>query len=263
MKKDISTIIDKLLIVLAILGIVIIGVRVLTGKKLDPESEQITELYNYFNIDSLSACNSLKNYTNKKIDYENLSTEIKLCLAYQKANLNDVEVETINGNKKDELCNYDDMIFRKDEKSNNCTVKIFDKKIIDDSYKKIFGKNIENNESFNADDLHICYLKNDKYYCGLSETIKYTIGNDSYIYRSIKKAVEKSSKIVIYDYFIKINNNECYSDVNGTLNEKCTQAYDKDTKIDIRFLKKYGTKYKHTYMKNADGTYSWISSEPI
>ena len=75
--------------------------------------------------------------------------------------------------------------------------------------------------------------------------------------------MEKSSKIVIYDYFIKINNNECYSDVNGTLNEKCTQAYDKDTKIDIRFLKKYGTKYKHTYMKNADGTYSWISSEPI
>ena len=128
---------------------------------------------------------------------------------------------------------------------------------------EIFGQDISNNEEFRADNTHICYLKDNKYYCGLSETFSYVIGNESTIYRVLEKAVKKGSEIYLYDYFAKITNSTCYKDYTpSTINQDCTSNY-KENKVNYKFMEKYATKYKHTYRKGENGNYYWVSSEPV
>ena len=185
-------------------------------------------------------------------------------MAYQKAEINNVEVETVKPKKKKETCTLNGMVFRKNDETNECIISKIKKEQIDNSYKKLFGKEIEFNESFKIDNLNICYLKDDYYYCGLSETFTYTYGSESTVYRVIKKAEEKSSDIIIYDYFVKINNNKCYKNyTTADINDTCTEQYKNNKNINYKFMKKYTTEYKHVYRKLEDGTYYWISSEPI
>ena len=44
---------------------------------------------------------------------------------------------------------------------------------------------------------------------------------------------------------------------------KEVKKVEKNKKVDIDFLLKNGTKYKHIYEKAKDGTYYWVSSEPV
>lgn len=259
---------DKILIVLfavlIVMTIVLVLVKIMNANVLDANEPIVTKLHNYFNTDDLSNCDGLFNYSNKKVEYSSISNDIKLCLAYHKSNIKDVEEETYKAKKGKEICEQDGMTFKVEKDSTECVVTKIKKSIIDDSYERIFGKEIEDIKSFNYDNLHICYLKDDFYYCGLSETYTYTLGSESQIYRVIKKAVEKSSEIVIYDYFLKINENKCYKYYTTlTSNNDCTNNYDNKNKIKYNFLKKYGTKYKHIFRKNENNDYYWVSSEPI
>ena len=218
---------DKLLliliVILIILSIVIVAVKIATRNNLDTDSKIVTELHNYFNSKDLSNCEGLLTYAEDKIEYDKIDPETRLCLAYQKANIKDTETGTLKADKKKEICtSKDGMVFRVDEDTKECTYTKIKKEIIDNSYKKIYGKEIENNESFKVDNLNICYLKDDYYYCGLSETFTYTLGNESIIYRVIEKAVEKGSKITIYDYFIKLNSDTCFKNyTTSTINSEC------------------------------------------
>ena len=272
-KKKNSTKIEKifqdkvlliLIVVLIILSLTIITIKLVTINNLDTESKLVTELHNYFNSDDLSNCEGLFTYAEEKIEYDNVDAETRLCLAYQKAEIKDIETGTLKADKKKEICSKDGMVFRVDEEKKECSYTKIKKSIIDNSYKKLYGKEIENNESFKIDNLNICYLKDDYYYCGLSETFTYTLGNESVIYRVMEKAVEKGSNIIIYDYFVKLNSNTCFKNyTTTTVNSDCTKEYKSAKEIDYNFMKKYGTKYKHTFSKAEDETYYWISSEPI
>lgn len=259
---------DKVLIILIIFLIIttlsLVIVKIINRHNLKNNDELVVELHNYFNTENLENCAGLFIYNEKIINYDNISSKNKKCLAYQKSDIKNSEDVVLSAKKGKNICKKDDMIFKTDENSNECIVKKIDKKIINNTYKKIFGKDIEDEESFRIDNYNICYLKDDFYYCGLSETYTYTIGNDSMIYRIIEKAIEKGSTIEIYDYFIKINNNICYNNyTTDKENNDCTEEYKNNSKINYKFMKKFGTEYKHVFKKSNDDTYYWISSEPI
>ena len=267
-KKNKVVIKDKVLLfligILVIMSVAIIAMKIITRNNLDTESKLVTELHNYFSYEDLGNCDGLFTYGEDKVDYNNLNPENRICLAYQKSKIKEVKNETLKANKKKSTCKKDDMIFRADEETNECNVKIIERKSIDDTYKKLYGKEIEDNKSFRIDNLNICYLKDDHYYCGLSETFSYTLGNESIIYRVIKKAVEKGSEIEIYDYFTKINNKTCYKYyTTATVNQNCTDEYKNTKDINYNFMKKYGTEYKHVFKKDKNDNYYWVSSEPV
>lgn len=252
-----------LIIILVLLSLFLIISRIVRGRILDVNSDLVKELHNYFSTDDLSNCKGLINYTDGLVQFDDIDIETKLCLAYQKADLKNSETETINRVKKKDICTTDGMTFRIAENTNECVINKIDKKIIDDSYKKLFGRDNENNKEFRVDNTHVCYLKDDKYYCGLSETFTYTIGNEATIYRVLSRVVEKGSSIYLYDYFTKIINDTCYKNyTTATINQECTNNYGED-KVNYKFMKKYATKYVHTYKKSTDGTYYWVSSKPI
>lgn len=259
---------DKLIIVLiillVILSLIILGITFANRNNLDTESKLVTELHNYFNTDDLSNCDGLFTYAEKKVEYSDIDSETRLCLAYQKAEIKDAETGTMKATKKKNTCTEDGMTFRVTEDTTECNYTKIEKSIIDNSYKKLYGKEVENNESFKIDNLNICYLKDDYYYCGLSEIFTYTLGNESIIYRVMEKAVEKSSDIIIYDYFAKLINDTCYKAYTTiNVNEKCTEKYKNNKDINYKFMKKYATKYKHIFRQKEDGTYYWVSSEPV
>ena len=61
---------------------------------------------------------------------------------------------------------------------------------------------------------------------------------------------------------LKVVNNECLTSFTGnTKNDECSTDYNEDTKINYSYLKKYGTRYKHTFKKSGDDYY-WVKSEP-
>lgn len=263
-KKDKDLLFILLTILLAIITIVLVVIVVINIGTLDPDSDKVKELHNYFSTDDLSQCDGLFTYTDKLITYDDLENETRACLAYHKSNLKKAKEEVYKPSKKETTCKVNGMVFKVDEDTNECVVTKIDKNTIDSTYKKIYGKEIKDIESFKIDNFNICYLYEDNYYCGLSETYTYTIGSESTIYRVINKAVEKRNSIIIYDFYIKINNDNCYyTYTTNSQNEKCSEKYAKNSKINYKFMKKYGTKYKHIYNKAKDGTYYWVSSEPI
>ena len=96
-----------------------------------------------------------------------------------------------------------------------------------------------------------------------SESFTYTIGAEPQTYRTIKNASKKNDEIIIFDYFMKIVNNECFTTYDGNnKNNNCSNVFNEDIKVDYDFLKKYGTLYKHTF-KESNGSYYWVKSEPV
>lgn len=259
-KKDL--ILNVILIILIMIAVIFLIVRLIYGNNLKTDDKLVVELNNYFNSEELKNCEGLFNYSNKTVEYKDVDSEVKMCLAYQKAAKKDTEKETYAKDKKGNLCTHDEMVFRVDDNTKKCEITKIAKDEIDSVYKKIFGKDVEKIQSFKIDDQNICYIKDDAYYCGLSESFTYTFGSDSTIYRLVNKAIEKGSNIIIYDYFIKINNNICYQDYTTlTQNKACTGAYKINKDITYDFMSKYGTMYKHTYQKAEDNSYYWVKSE--
>ena len=230
---------------------------------IDINSDKVTELFNYFNIKDLSNCNGLINYSDKLVGYKDIEEETRVCIAYNKANLSNIEIETLNVQKKKNTCKKDNMVF-KSENDKTCEIKKISREVVDNNYKKMFGHDISEMETFRVDSNTICYLKDDYYYCGDSEVSVYTIGLEASIYRVIRDAKEKDGEVEIRDFFIKVNGKKCYSNYTTTTEiEECSKELSNDKKVDYNFMKKYGTQYKHTYKKAKNNTYYWVSSEPI
>lgn len=259
---------DKLLkgiiVILILIVVLLIAYRLFYGKSLATDNKLVKELHGYLMPTDLNNCDGLSNYADKKITTKDLDDTTKLCLAYQKINTKNAPVEEYDKTKKKETCNVDDMIFGSEENEDKCSVVKIKKNIIEETYQKLFGEKINTKDAFNYDNSHICYLKDDYYYCGKSETYTYVIDGTTAIYRIIDKAIEKGSTITIYDYFLKINSDECYKNYT-TLdkNDNCTKNYNEKSKIDYNFMKKYGTMYKHIYQKDKNGNYYWVSSTPV
>ncbi len=263
--KNVDIIFIVLIILLIIMTLTLIIIKIINKDEISTSSAKVQELYNYFSTEDLNNCEGLFTYQDSKVDNKSVKADLKKCLAYNKATLGEVETLTLKQKKKTETCVQDDMTFRIDEDSSNCTVTKVSKDIINKEYVKLFGEEINDAESFKPDNYHICYLKDNEYYCGLAESFTYTLGNDSSIYRVIKKAIEKSSgEVIIHDYFLKINNNACYNSyTTDTENTECTANYKENNKVDFNFMKHNGQLYKHTFKKAKDGSYYWVSSEPV
>ena len=260
--KDKSLLI--LTIILIVLSVIIVALKISRLNNLDIESDKVVGLHNYFNSEKLSDCDGLFTYSDGLINYDKLSNETRLCIAYQKSNFKDIETGTIKKDKKNNTCTKEGMVFRLDNEQKECSYTKVSQSIVRETYKEIFGQDLETQEKFKIDNLNICYLKDDYYYCGLSETFTYTLGNESVIYRVINKAVEKGDDIIIYDYFVKINDNKCYKNyTTSSINDKCSKKYEDQKDINFKFIKKYGTAYKHIFRQNDNKTYYWVSSEPI
>ena len=255
-----------LLLVIFVVGlIIIISTYVRYKKNYQVDSKVVDEVFEYFSTDDLEVCGGLFNYSNKLINYDDVDSKTKLCIAYYKVSKEEEKKDTLDKDKKKDVCKKDDMTFRLDDNEKKCSITKIGKETLNNEYKKLFGKDMEKDiKSFQADNLHICYIKDKNIICGLSETYTYVLGADINIYRVIEKTVEKSSGIEIYDYFIKVYNNECYSSyTTENVDSSCTKNINEKTKIKYKFLKKYGTLYKHIYEKNDDGSYHWVSSEPV
>ena len=247
-----------------IIAILVAGLLYISNKKkFQVKDEIVDELYAYFQSDNLESCNGLFNYSDKKVDYESIDNETKLCLAYKNSDTSNSIKETANNDKKKLICTIDKMIFRVNDDEKECDYTKIDKNIINKTYNKIFGKDIEDVSSFQLDNLHICYVKKDAIYCGLSEIFTYILGSSINVCRVIEKTVEKSSKVEIYDYFLKVTDDKCYG-YYTTASEKseCSNKLPNNA-IKYNLIKKYGTLYKHTFNKKDDGSYYWVSSEPI
>ena len=109
----------------------------------------------------------------------------------------------------------------------------------------------------------ICYYDEDNYYCGLSEKYTYTIGAEPHTYRTIKSAYKKGDEIVIYDYFLRTINDDCFTSyMKDEKNETCGKALENKKEVDYKFLKKYGTRYVHIFKKSGD-SYYWVSSKNL
>lgn len=253
-----------ILVIIMILTIIIYFAISGNNKK---QMKRVEPLYNYFNTGALEICEGLFNYSNSKITENDISSETKLCLAYKQTENKNEEEINVKKDKKDTICTVDKMVFRVNDDEKECTYRKMNKSILNDTYHKIFGKDIDDSaKSFQADILNVCYIKGDNVYCGLSKTFTYTFGEDINIYRVIEKIVEKGSSVEIYDYFLKtIGENKCYSYFTSLENDQNTKCSDnlKNTKnINYKFLKNNGTLYKHVYEKDND-TFHWVSSEPI
>lgn len=252
--------------ILAIVLVVLVVLKVIKGKEVDTNTSMINEIYTYLGQNDLSYCSGLNTYSNETVSYDSLSNADKICNAVASLYLKDeATLMKIDKSKKNNTCSIaNDLVFATDNyESDMCSLYRIDKDKVSEKYKSMYGKELENDESFTLSNTMICYPHEDSYYCGLSETFTVTVGVEPATYRSIKEAVEKNNKLIIYDYFIKIANDECFTTyTTDTINSKCSADYKEKQKVNYSYLKKYGTLYKHTFEKDSKGNYYWVQSEP-
>ncbi len=266
-KKENDTFLIFLIIILVIIALILLAFKIISGKSIDPESKIVTSLHNYFSTEDLGNCEGLFSYTDGVVESKDVKEENKICLAYHKADIEKVDDKTYKAKEKDGLCETDGMTFKTEEGTKECQVSIYPREEVEKLYVEMFGDSVSDDlKSFKIDGSHICFLKDNQYYCGLSDEVTYTVGSNISVYRGIKKANQKKDEIIIYDYFIKLIGEKCYTSyVNGKENTSCSNAYSNldAKKIDFAFIKKYGTIFKHTYKKGNDDNYYWIKSEKI
>lgn len=260
-------IIRIILALLVVITLVLLVIMIFKGKAISSNSSLVNELYTYLGQNDLTYCDGLSVYNDELVDYESLDNSTRLCnVTAALYTDNDLTTMKIDKSKKNNTCSIDDrIVFATDNYEDEvCTVYRIETKKIQERYKEVYGKEIESTDTFNLNSTTVCYPGDEYYYCGLAETFTITVGAEPETFRSIKQATEKNNKIIIYDYFIKVVNEECYTSYAGdTKNSSCTSEFKSNSKINYNFLKKYGTLYKHTFKKADKDSYFWVESEPV
>lgn len=252
------------IIVILIIILIVVLVWFFKSKSLDPNSDLVTEIYTYIGNNDLEVCNGLATYADSEVNYDNIENSMRICLAYSLLELDDTAMLKIDKTQKNNTCSVgENLTFATDNYEDEiCTLTKVSSDEINAQYEKMYGQTIENYETFQYNETTICQYEDGFYYCGLAEKYTATIGSEPHTYRSIKNVTQSEDEIVIYDYFLRVVNNECYTSYTGdTLNDKCSENYNEDDEMTYNFLKKYGTLYKHTYKKSGDNYY-WVSSMP-
>lgn len=251
----------NILYIILIVALIILLVILYLNKGHNSESSEVKRLYEFLGSNDLQVCGGLKTYGDEEINQDNLPLEDKLCLAYSLAENTELKVEK---EKNANVCNVvGSNGFAPDNyDADVCTISMIEKDKIDAKYKEVYGEEISEYKEFNYNDITVCYYKEDEgYYCGLSEGYTTTIGAEPHTYRSIVDVKKNSDELVITDYFLKTVNSKCYNSfTENKENEKCSNNL-KD-KVNYKFLKKYGKKYRHTFKKDGNN-YFWIKSEPL
>lgn len=263
-----------LFIAIIIIAIILVAlILFLKNNSLNKESKLITELYSYVGNNDLEICNGLVNYQDREITYDMLDNIDRICLAYTLIDESDISTLRLDEDKNN-VCKLENgLTFATDNNNEDdtCTVKRVSSDIVNLEFKKIYGRDIDEYAEFLYDYKTACKyaLENDHgyYYCGNALEFTIAVGSAPKTYRAIKDVYQNNNSIIIYDYFLKVENDECYLSYTGdSKNDKCTSELTNktfsDTKKGYKFLKKYGTLYKHTFEKNNDNYY-WVKSEVV
>lgn len=261
MKK--KNIILMVIAVFILLGI-IIAFLIINGLPVSSNSKLVKELYSYVGSSDLSLCGGLVAYSDNEVKSEDLSEEVKFCLAYTSLNSDSSKV-TLSKEKKENVCNLTkDKIFATDNYEDDiCTLDKVSKDTLNEKYQDMFGSSIGEYIDFSLDGVSICYYNDDAYYCGLKKEYTYTFGAEPHTYRVIKSSYKKGDKVIIRDYFLKVIDNECFSSyMERNELETCSKNILNIDDMNYKFLRKNGITYEHTFKKGTYGYY-WVSSKKI
>ena len=249
------------LLIFLIIGFIII-VAVVFIKQNTYNKEYIDELYSYMGSNNLAQCGGLFTYSDSYIDQSLTPEEYLICNSYLHLNNEKFDEITLKTNKKKNYCIVEEEKFAINT-DNNCIVSKILASDLSDIYIKLYDIPLTEYINFNIDEMNICVYHDNYYYCGIRYLSEYHTKIESQVYRTIDKVIEKGDKLTIYDFFIRIEDSICYkSYTNNIYNKECTDNYD-ISNINKKYLKKYGAEYKHTYLKNDSGKYTWYSSEPV
>ena len=249
-------------IIIILLVVVIVALLIKKGIPLSSNSKVVKDAYAYVGSDNLERCSGLVMYNDEIVTKNTLDNTTKVCLSYNLVDIKGEEIKLDKTDKKTTCSIAEGMVYALDNYEGDiCTITKISKEEVHKKYKEIFGEELELDESFQLDNTNVCFYYEDSYYCGLSEKYTYVIGAEPHTYRAIKSAYKKDDELVIYDYFLRIINDECYTSyMTNNKNDKCTSKYDADKDMSNRFMKRYGQVYKHTFKKDGD-SYYWVSSE--
>lgn len=254
-----NKILSLLIVVIVILVIVILVLLFKKGIPLTSNNKKVVDAYKLVSNDTLEYCNGLAMYDSKEVTKDTISNDIKICLSYIKTDSKESVV--LEKDKKNKSCTFgENQVFATDDYEGEiCTVDKISIDKINAEYKNIFGSDLKDYDTFDLDCTTVCYYKDGAYYCGLKTEYTCTFGAEPHAYRTIKSSYEKDDTLTIYDYFLKIVGNKCKDTyLNSKDVAKC--PYGENTEIDYKFLKKYGSVYKHTFKKSDTGYY-WVSSK--
>lgn len=273
-KIDTKKSLKPLFIIIIILAIILtVIVVILKSNSLNKDSKLVTDIYKYVGNNDLEICSGLVNYQDGEVTFDTIDNTDKLCLAYTLLNDSDITTLRIDEDKNN-VCKLDNNFTFATDNNNDadtCTIKRIDANLLNKEYKKIFGQDIKDYDEFLYDYKTVCkYIEEEAssyYYCGNAEEFSIAVGAFPKTYRAIKDVYKNNDSIIIYDYFLKVIDDECYETfTTNTKNDSCTNEYNNktfnDSKKGYKFLKKYGTLYKHTF-ENNNGEYYWVKSEVV
>ena len=261
-KEKIVNIIFYVALGLIIIILLIAVINKFTG--LNSETPIVKDAYALLGDEQLEYCDGLPYYADNEVNYDTLSDKTKKCLAFRYAK-DKVTADKLDKTKKTDYCYLDKakkVGFRTNDAKESCDIQIITKEDLNNAYIAIFGKNIEEYTDFAINGSQSCYFNEEKgsYTCGNVITQTLEIGWNPTTYRMIYKIKEKDNQLIIYDYYLNVNNEKCFLTNNGTKeNEKCSDKFTSETKVNGKFVSKYGKKYIHTFEKE-NGSYHWVSS---
>lgn len=266
-KKNIFTLIAAVIIIILIFFLVF-----LSEKKLDIASEEVKKLHESLGDVDINKCGGLITYGDNSITLTDIDVENRLCRAYYDLKENQKKNQKTQSNEKNSdgtrICKVGESttLATTDENETECAYNVIEISDLKESYGNIYGNTMNEEDKFYISDKEICIKEGEKYYCGNAETYKISITPEATIYRIINKAIKRlNGDIVVYDYFLKISNNACYSKNTNTENKECSdeikeKELSKDEEV-IEIVKKYGTIYKHTFKQNKNKNHYWEKTE--
>ena len=229
-------------------------------KDLDTNSEQVKKLYDYIPVIDAMTYTPYNAYQTSKVTINNIDPSYILGCAFTKLKLTD----------KDKLP-------RKDEYGNTIEVDdgwfSFKADILQEKVKELYGQNVENMEFAYSGDAQGCTYSNGMY----AHSSGGYVSQNLISIRKIEKAYTDGDDLIIEDKYIALKNdfedgkqsNELFASSNNSTGiEKIDFDVMEKTHEEIsdEIISTYGdkmTEYKHTFKKNADGTYYWYSTEPV
>lgn len=233
---------------------VLIPLLINTLSLVDIDNINVKNAYKLINENPLINENSDVFYQDS-VDISSISENDMLAAAFNITSKTDDELTT-----NDDKCFLEDEAFEANE--GKCIIKIINMDELNKSYQSIFNKSIKSHHNFSVNNNVKCVYFEEKgtYTCGEVYFKTITLGWAPTTLKTIIKATEMNNTLKVYDKYLVINDNKCYPEYSFK-NEitKCSNTYDKDNLSTL--LKKYGKTHIHTFKKNTQGIYYWVSSK--